>query len=156
VDVLVDMLSYSDVPVEISAGHKLDEYAVAYAPPVEEFMIVKYEIPVGVKYELHETIAPTVIIVLGGEGFITVHAVDADSSETVKGNGVPPHMLPMSMGAVYYLQASRRHVVTSTGAFGFDSTDTPSPPLFFFRAGTNEAAISSDFKSNSASSCTVM
>jgi mannose-6-phosphate isomerase len=155
VGVLIEMLTYSDKALEISSGAKLSEYAVTYTPPVRDFMLVKYEIPVGVEYELETTLAPTVILVLGGEGLITVASFDDNGKETEEPKAdSSSHMLPLTAGVVYYLQASRRHVVTSMGAFGFDSTGSTSPPLFFFRAGTNEAAISPDLRPSKR--CAVM
>lgn len=144
VDTLVSMLSYKDEPIEVSEGVPVDEYATMYAPPVEEFMLVRYGIPVNITYELQQTIAPSVIVVLSGCGYIQVKSEDAD------GNA----MLPLSAGTVYYLKAATTHVVISTAPVGIDQfvdgKEHPPPPICFFRAGVNEAAIPS------RSNCSIM
>lgn len=139
VETLVEMLSYRDEPVEISDGFKVDDYATLYAPPVEEFMLVRYSIPVDVTYELQQTIAPSVIVVLGGAGYIQVKD-DEEADDNA--------MLPLSAGSIYYLKAATTHVVTCTAPISVyhagDGAEEPvPPPLCFFRAGTNEAAIPS-------------
>jgi mannose-6-phosphate isomerase len=143
VDTLVSMLSYGDAPIEVSDGIPVDEYATMYAPPVEEFMLVRYKLPAGVTYELQETTAPTVIIVLGGDGFIQVRSDGIDGGA----------MLPLATGSVYYLKAATTHTVTATGPLGQTGGgvgDEVPAALFFFRAGTNEAAIPS------GSNCSIM
>jgi mannose-6-phosphate isomerase len=143
VDTLVSMLTYGDEPIELSDGRVVDDYAVMYAPPVKEFMLVRYKLPVGVTYELQQTTAPTVIVVLSGEGFIQVRD-EVERSDM---------MLPLATGSVFYLRAATTHTVTSRPSLGLSSRDAKSNDsnsLFFFRAGTNEAAIPSD------SNCSVM
>lgn len=137
VDTLVSMLSYRDVPMEVSDGMPVDDYAVMYAPPVKEFMLVRYKLPIGVTYELQQTTAPTVIIVLSGDGFIQVRDDEA------KNNGA---MLPLAPGCVYYLKAATMHLVTARSSPGLPAVggeNDDSHSLLLFRAGTNEAAIPS-------------
>ena len=141
VETLVSMLTYSEAPIEVSKGVRVDEYAVMYAPPVEEFMLVKYSLPVGVRYELQKTVAPTIIIVLHGDGYIESKDPDTNSDA----------VLPLSAGSVYYLKAaSNLSVMSSTALGSMTSGDASGAPLVFFRAGTNEAAIPS------SGSCSVM
>lgn len=43
----VNMLNYDDSPVEVSTGEKRDEYVTEFVPPVDEFMVTKYDVPQG-------------------------------------------------------------------------------------------------------------
>lgn len=159
VDTLVEMLTYSTAPTEVSEGIVVDDYAVMYAPPVEEFMLVKYRLPHGVTYELQQTTAPTVIVVLSGDGYISVREESAkpagaptttDVEETEGGKIADGAMLPLAPGSVYYLKAATTHIVTVTSPLGLVDGGDGVPPLFFFRAGTNEQAIPS------GSNCSIM
>ena len=73
--------------------------------------------------------APSIIVVLGGEGIITVDDKD--------------HTLPMRSGSVYYLTPRTHFTVTSR--------EVGAGPLHMFQIGVNESAAPA-----SSTSCTIM
>jgi mannose-6-phosphate isomerase len=134
VDTLVDILSYNDAPIEIMEGIRLDNYATVYAPPVDEFLLIKYELPPGATCDLQATTAPTIIVGLAGDGFIRLDSRNNPSST---------HALPLSAGCSYILKSDMTFAVSASSPTYFGSAKALHSPLVFFRAGTNEAAITS-------------
>jgi mannose-6-phosphate isomerase len=141
VDTLVEMLSYNVDPVQIMEGLKLNEFATVYAPPVDEFVLIKYELPAGKSCALESTTAPTVLVVLAGDGFVRINSSE-DTDVT--------HTLPMNSGSAYFLKSDMSFDVSAAAPTYFGSDKAVRPPLIFFRAGTNESAITS------GSRCSVM
>lgn len=146
VETLVEMLTYKDSPVKVSSGTKLDDYSWMYRPPVQEFMLVRHCIPSGINYQLQKTAAPSIILVLAGNGSIRPKSNDPAFK------GESNAMLLLSAGTIMYLHPGISYEVSSieNPAFISKMNGSTLPDLLFFRAGTNESAIPS------ASTCAFM
>lgn len=122
VDVLVNMLTYNDGMPTIMNGEDIDPYCKLYKPPVEEFELKRYSIPPSQAYELPEAQGPSIVMVVGGTGWISLKSEGTDDSETRK---------PLQAGSVYYVTSSTATKVSATTSIVSSGS---SPDLFFFRA----------------------
>eukprot|EP00177_Eucheuma_denticulatum_P008888 GFKZ01016141.1.p1 GENE.GFKZ01016141.1~~GFKZ01016141.1.p1 ORF type:complete len:436 (-),score=56.95 GFKZ01016141.1:60-1367(-) len=129
VENFLDCLSYDDSPVDISEGERFSDYGVSYVPPVAQFQLLQFKLPKGFSQQMVQTIAPSVILVLDGEGFIKVDKRDL--------------LLPLRAGSVYYLNPQTQFLVTAR--------ENPDSLLHFIQIGVNESAAPS-----TSSSCVVM
>ncbi|CAN8065241.1 unnamed protein product [Agarophyton chilense] len=128
-NIFAHCLSYDDSPVEISHGERVSECTVSYVPPVSHFQLLRFTLPGGISQKMVQTIAPSVILVLDGTGYI---AVDSEST-----------LMPLRAGSLYYLSPQTSLLVSST--------KHSLTPLHFFQIGVNESAAPS-----SSSSCSIM
>lgn len=126
VHVLVDMLTYNDGVPTIMNGDQVDAYSITYKPPVTEFELLRTIIPPGRIYEVPVAKGPSVIMVLGGTGWI------ASSNDGKSKLGARE---PLGIGSVYYVADSKQVVVQADGAV---LPGTMSSDLFFFRASTRQ------------------
>lgn len=122
VDVLVDMLSYNDGMPNIIGGDQVDAYSTVYKPPVTEFELLKTVVPPGQIYGVPPVKGPSVIMVLGGTGWI---------GSSMEGMSKVKARKPLSIGSVYYAAHSEEIIVQANAAI---VAQAPSPDLFFFRA----------------------
>ena len=67
VDVLCGMLTYQAGDPVILKGEAADARTKTYAPPFDEFMLERIELPAGETYELRKTQGPCVILAVEGE-----------------------------------------------------------------------------------------
>lgn len=126
VHVLVDMLTYNDGMPTIMNGDKVDAYSTTYKPPVTEFELLRTLVPPGQIYDIPAVKGPSVIMVLGGTGWIASSA-DAESKLTAR--------KPLAIGSLYYVADSKQTVVQADGAV---FPGASSPDLFFFRASIRQ------------------
>lgn len=127
VSTLVDMLTYNDGPPTIMNGDRIDEYATAYTPPVEEFQLTKIVVPAGSNYSVPAAKGPVMIMVLGGVGWV---ALKTDSDEKDLDT-----RFPLCAGCVYYIADSKAFVVQSDNSI---INPDSSPDLFFFKASIHQ------------------
>ncbi|KAI5797484.1 mannose-6-phosphate isomerase [Peziza echinospora] len=101
VDVLVDMLTYDTAPIEEQVlqpvGYKVTKNTVLYDPPIEEFSVLKTELQGGEKEVVPGIEGPSVLIVTGGAGWISVG----------------PKREEVATGFVYFVGATAEVVVES-------------------------------------------
>lgn len=126
VSTLVNMLTYSDGPPTIMEGDKVDEYSTVYKPPVQEFQLTKTIVPPGETYKIAPAKGPTMIMVIGGQGWLGLKAEEGKDLES---------RMPLSTGSVYYVADARGLIVQADSAV---VVGAPSPDLFFFRASSNQ------------------
>lgn len=126
VDVLVDMLTYNDGMPTIMDGDVVDDYSTVYKPPVTEFELMRTVLSPGKTYQLPAVKGPSVIMVLGGTGWLGASEWEENKLDM---------RLPLTIGSIYYIEDGKPVSIQSDSAV---VAGAPSPDLFFFRASTHQ------------------
>eukprot|EP00177_Eucheuma_denticulatum_P000303 GFKZ01000523.1.p1 GENE.GFKZ01000523.1~~GFKZ01000523.1.p1 ORF type:complete len:433 (-),score=50.58 GFKZ01000523.1:917-2215(-) len=126
VDVLVEMLTYNDGMPTIMNGEAVDDYSTVYQPPVTEFELMRTVVPPQKTYRLPPVKGPSVVIVLGGTGWLGASEWEENRLDTRS---------PLTIGSIYYIEDSK---AVSVHADSPVVAGAPSPDLFFFRASARQ------------------
>ncbi|CAK4076477.1 unnamed protein product [Aphanomyces euteiches] len=90
-DTLCDMLTYKVGSPPVERGKVVDDFLTRYSPPVPEFLVDRLKLPPSTPYSLPAVSGPSILVVLSGHGFASVHD---DQNE-------------LSPGRVYFVPANQ-------------------------------------------------